>query len=135
LGFATVGKMRWAILCLSLGLASAAAAQPLDSSVTPQLNRLHDALHLTSAQEPAWRAYERAIAPNPDVEARHRATDQMLPSLPTPRRIALIAATMDADAADFRKQGAAVTAFYSQLTPAQRRTFDAQTLPSRGSPR
>jgi hypothetical protein len=127
--------MRWAILMAALGLASAAAAQPLDTAVTPQLNRLHDALRLTPAQEPAWTAYARAISPNPDVEARHRATDQLLPSLPTPRRIALIAATMQADEQDFRKQGAAVTAFYERLTPEQKKVFDAQTLPSRGSPR
>ena len=128
--------MRWALLPLCLFLAPAAAvAQPLDTTVTPQLNRLHAALQLSPAQEPAWTAYTRAIAPNPDVESRHRATDSLLPTLTTPRRIALIAATMQADEADFRKQGVAVNAFYLQLTPNQRRTFDDQTLPSRGSPR
>jgi hypothetical protein len=128
--------MRWAFLTLSLCLTpAAAAAQPLDTTVTPQLSRLHAALQLSPAQEPAWTAYTRAISPNPDVEARHRATDSLLPTLPTPRRIALIAATMQADEADFRHQGVAVNAFYLQLTPSQRRTFDDQTLPSRGSPR
>jgi hypothetical protein len=132
-------SMRWAFfplaLSLALPLAAAAAAQPIDTSVTPQLTRLHEALRLTPSQEPAWTAYARAIAPNPDVDARHRATDQMLPSLPTPRRVALIEATMAADLADVRKQGGAVMSFYLQLTPSQRKTFDDQTLPSRGSPR
>jgi hypothetical protein len=138
-----IKSMRWALFPLALALAAGvalwtplgAAAQPIDTSVTPQLTRLHDALHLTGPQEPSWTVYKRAIAPNADVEARHKATDDMLPSLPTPRRIALIAATMAADEADFRRQGAAVTAFYDQLTPAQRRTFDAETLPARGLPR
>ena len=125
--------MRWAILGLALLLPSAALAA--DQAVNAQLIRLHDDLKLTSAQESAWSAYTRAIAPNPEVEARHRATDAMLPSLTTPRRISLIAATMAADEADFRKQGAAVSAFYDQLTPAQQKTFDAETLPSRGGPR
>jgi len=131
-----VTKMRWALLSLCLCLApAAAAAQPLDTTVTPQLNRLHQALKLSPAQESAWTAYTRAIAPSADVESRHRATDNMLPSLTTPRRIALIAATMQADEADFRKQGVAVTSFYAQLTPSQQKTFDDQTLPSRGTPR
>jgi hypothetical protein len=128
-------NMRWAILILGLSLTSAAAAQPIDSETAPQLNRLHDQLRLSAAQEPAWSAYKRAIAPNAQVQARHRATDQMLPTLPTPRRIALIAATMAADEADFHKQGAAVTAFYNQLTAAQQRTFDAETVPASGNPR
>ncbi len=125
--------MRWAILGLVLFLP--AAAQAAEPAVSAQLIRLHDDLKLTSAQEAAWSAYTRAIAPNPEVEARHRATDAMLGSITTPRRIALIAATMAADEADFRKQGAAVSAFYDQLTPAQQKTFDAETLPSRGTPR
>jgi hypothetical protein len=54
----------------------------------------------------------------------------MLPLLPTPRRIALIEATMTQDDADFRRQGAAVNAFYAKLTPEQQRTFDRDTLPS-----
>lgn len=127
-------KMRWALVSLSLCLLpfAAMAAEP---AVDAQLTRLHDDLRLTPSQEAAWSAYTRAIAPNPELEARHRATDQMLPSLTTPRRISLIAATMAADEADFRKQGAAVSAFYEDLTPQQQKTFDAETAPARGTPR
>jgi len=125
--------MRWAILGLALLLPSAAAAA--DQAVNAQLIRLHDDLKLSAAQEGAWTAYTRAISPNSELEARRRATDAMLASIPTPRRIALIAATMAADEQDFRKQGAAVTAFYNQLTPIQQKTFDDETLPSRGSSR
>lgn len=126
-------KTRWAFLSLALLLSplAAHAAEPAGSS---QLKRLHDDLRLSPEQENAWAAYTRAITPNPDVEARHRETDRLLPTLPTPRRIALIAATMAADEADFRKQGAAVSAFYDQLTPAQQKTFDQETLPGRGAP-
>ena len=126
--------MRWAILGVGLCL-SAAPAFAADQAVSAQLIRLHDDLRLTPAQESAWTAYTRAIGPSPNVEQRHRATDQLLPLVPTPRRIALIAATLAADEADFRRQGEAVNAFYAQLTPAQQRTFDAETLPTReGSP-
>lgn len=50
-----------------------------------------------------------------------------MPRLPTPRRIALIEATMAADQADFRLQGLAVVHFYDLLSPAQQRIFDNQT--------
>jgi protein CpxP len=108
--------------------AGAAAAQP----ASLQLARLHDALRLTSDQEPAWRAYAAAIAPGPAAEARHRQAEQLLPELPTPRRIALIEATMAADQADFHRQGLAVTRFYEQLSPAQQRIFDGETLAKPG---
>jgi hypothetical protein len=36
---------------------------------------------------------------------------------------------MAQDAADTKRQGAAVLAFYSQLSPAQQQVFDAQTAP------
>jgi hypothetical protein len=115
--------------CLCL-LASAAAAAP--QAVNADLIRLHDDLHLSEAQDGAWQAYTTAIAPNPQAEARHRSTAEMLPLLPTPRRIALIQATMASDQADFARQGAAVTAFYGELSADQQRTFDEDTLPGAG---
>ena len=127
-------KTRSAFLALAL-LTSPLAARAAEPAVSAQLIRLHDDLRLAPEQEPAWNAYTRAIAPNPEVAERHRATDEMLLRLSTPRRISLIAATMAADEVDFRRQGQAVTAFYDQLTPAQKKTFDDETLPSRGTPR
>ena len=101
-----------------------------EQAVNAELLRLHDDLHLTDSQEAAWRDYTRAIAPTPEAAQRHRATTELLPAIPTPRRIALIEATMTQDAADFRRQGAAVTDFYGKLTAEQQRTFDRETLPS-----
>jgi hypothetical protein len=115
-------------LCLAVIPAAGRAADP---AVSAELIRLHDDLRLTPGQQAAWDRYTRAIAPSPQVEARHRATDDLLPALPTPRRIALIAATMAADAEDIRRQGDAVIAFYGELTPEQQRTFDDETRPVR----
>jgi hypothetical protein len=120
--------MRWIVLGILLAAAGTAAAA--EQAVNAELIRLHDDLHLTGGQEAAWRDYTRAIAPAPEAEARHRATTELLPAIPTPRRIALIEATMAQDAADFRRQGAAVTAFYATLTADQQRVFDRETLPS-----
>jgi hypothetical protein len=38
---------------------------------------------------------------------------------------------MAQDEADFRRQGAAVNAFYARLTAAQQEVFDRDTLPKR----
>ncbi len=125
--------MRWsaAVLILSLSIPGAALAQ--QQAVSAELIRLHDALHLTAAQEPAWTRYTQAIAPNAQAEARHQAADSLMPSLATPRRVALISATMAADEVDFRRYATAVTTFYATLTPSQQRTFDIETLPQGGS--
>lgn len=53
----------------------------------------------------------------------------MLPQLPTPRRLALMDATMTDELADFHRQSAAIQAFYARLTPDQQRTFDRDTAP------
>ena len=144
--------MRWIVLGFCLAAAgltaagTAALAQPPrpaqraegrggQQAVSAELLRLHDDLKLTEAQEAAWHDYTVAIAPNPQTEARHQAATELLPMVPTPRRIALIEATMAQDDLDFRKQGAAVNAFYGKLTPEQQKVFDRDTLPQGSDPR
>jgi hypothetical protein len=123
------GTILGAVLALAAGPA-ALAQQPPQQAVTAELIRLHDALHLSATQETAWRDYTRAIAPDPQAQARRQAAEQLMPMVPAPRRIALMEASMERDLADFRREGAAVTAFYDQLTPDQQRTFDRETLPA-----
>ena len=116
----------FAVLFAAAALAGRADAQ------TPQLSGLHDALHLTAAQEDGWRAYVAAIGPDPSADARRRETARMMPTLPTPRRVDLVNAEVDADAALVHRQGAAVKAFYDSLTPAQQHAFDRQTAQAQG---
>jgi hypothetical protein len=127
-------RMRALALGVSILLAAAGgvgAQQAPSASRATEINRLHDALHLTAAQEAAWGKYAAAIAPNPQVDGRRRAAEELMPTLPTPRRVALMESTMAADQADLRQQGAAVTEFYNQLTPAQQQAFDRETLPGK----
>ena len=127
--------MRLMILGISASaMAAAGVAAAANAPVTPELIRLPDDLRLSSDQEAAWHDYVLAIAPDRNVEARHRAAQDLLPLVPTPRRIALIAANMEQDAADFRRQGEAVKAFYSRLSPDQQRTFDRDTAPNAADP-
>jgi LTXXQ motif family protein len=115
-------------ICFLLAVATGAAGQGEPAKLT----QLHDALRLTAAQETAWLVYVVAVAPDPTALARRRAADMLLPQLPTPRRIALVDAAMAHDLADFRRQGAAIDAFYARLTPGQQRIFDLKTLPATG---
>jgi len=127
--------MRRIFLGIFLALATGGAAVAAEQAVNAELLRLHDDLRLSDSQEAAWRSYTLAINPSPDAIARRRATSELLPLVPTPRRIALIEATMAQDMADYQRQGAAVKAFYGALTPEQQKTFDRDTLPSEQEPR
>jgi hypothetical protein len=125
-------RVRLAGLCLALGLGVAGVAAAQEGS--SRLTRLHDDLHLSAAQETGWHFYAAAVTPDPVTRARHQAAEKMMASLPTPRRVALIEATMSQDLDDFRRQGAAVKTFYAGLTPEQQKTFDRETVPSAPPP-
>lgn len=109
-----------------------AAALILFGPVRAQMtspSELHSALHLTADQEAAWKAYQQGIAPDPTARSRQRATQMLMPNLPTPRRVDLINAQMQADMDAVRREGEAVKTFYEALTPPQQRVFDNETAP------
>jgi hypothetical protein len=117
-----------AAAALALAVVSAAHAQ----NAGPDLQGLHDALHLTPAQETSWRAFAAASQPDPEQQARERAAQAMLPTLSAPQRVDLGIAAMEADLQTLRRRGAALKAFYATLSPAQQVTFDRQTMPNAG---
>jgi len=106
----------------------AALAQAQDAA------ELHAALHLTLQQETAWRAYQAALEPDKVSQARHQSAQMMMAGLPTPRRIDLLDANMQADLEVMHRQGEATKAFYAGLTPEQQKVFDRETLPPPGGP-
>jgi len=119
---------------LSVAPCGPALAQPYGGGsyggdAQDQLRTLHAALHITAAQEDAWRAFMSASQPDPQQQARERAAQQMLPGLTAPQRVDLSIAAIQADLATMRQRGAALKAFYATLTPAQQATFDRETLP------
>ena len=131
-------------LALALSLAAGAAlAQPPGYGGPPgrsygpsdpggqpsELASLHAALHITAAQEDAWRAFVAASQPDPQAQARERAAEQMLPTLTAPQRVDLSVAAMQADLDTMRERGRALKAFYATLSAAQQATFDRETLP------
>jgi hypothetical protein len=108
---------------VTLGLALAGSA----AYAQPNTGRLHDALNLSPQQDQAWRAYQGAIAQDPQQRARGEQAQMLMPTLPTPRRLALIRAQMQSDMAVFEQNSQAVLAFYAALSPEQQRVFDRET--------
>ncbi len=112
------------------------AVAPLAFAETPTMQRLHDALHLTPAQQPAWSAFAAAAGPDPEAAAQARAAQTMMPTLRAPQRVDLTIATMRAQLEAMQRRGAALRAFYTTLSPDQQAIFDRETLPrDQNSPR
>ena len=110
-------------LCAALAAAGAAHAQP------PNLSALHDALHLSAAQEAGWNTYKAAVSVPAQAQQRRRSAASLFPTLTAPRRMDLIEAEMQQDLADIHRQAQALKAFYGTLNSDQQRVFDTQTLP------
>ena len=94
-----------------------------------EIANLHAALRLTAGQEAAWRTFVAASQPDAQQQARQRSAQQMLPGLTAPQRVDLSLAAMEADLDTLRERGRALKAFYAQLTPAQQKVFDHETVP------
>jgi hypothetical protein len=117
---------------LCLGLCLALAGRALAQPLPPTLSKLHDDLRLTRDQEGDWTQYARAMDDGGQMLARRQAAERLLPQIPTPRRLALMEATMTQELADFHRQSEAIKTFYGRLTTDQQQTFDRDTLPQAG---
>ena len=117
--------VRRSALALLIATSLPALAPAASAQSRPSL--LHDALRLSPVQEPAWRAFLAASQPGPQQQAQAQAAARLAPTLPTPRRLALIRSQMQADLAAFDRTAQAVQAFYGQLTPEQQAAFDRET--------
>ena len=91
---------------------------------------LATALRLRPDQQAAYAAYLKATAPDESSEARRRDEAGRLPQWTTPQRLDWTRAQVAADLAVLDAEAPAVKRFYGQLTPTQRRTFDAATAPA-----
>jgi hypothetical protein len=92
-----------------------------------RLARLHGALKLSPAQEPAWKSFvdkskPQPMAARPDFEA--------LSKLPTPERLDRMQALSKERQERMAARAAAVKAFYAQLNSAQQKLFDEAFMKS-----
>ena len=92
-----------------------------------QAQRLRDVLQLTQAQEPALKAFLEAMKP----AERPKSADARAAGLATPERLDRQRARMVERLAAFDRRAAATRSFYAQLTPSQKKAFDALPLAGR----
>lgn len=85
--------------------------------------KLHDALKLTAAQEPAWATFVAATTPQMPAARPDRAA---LAQLSAPERMEKRLELHKQMLAQHETRLAALKTFYAVLTPEQRKTFDEQ---------
>ena len=86
-----------------------------------RMQRLHDQLALTAAQEPAWTEFHTQMKPADEMP---RPNIEAIEKLPAPERMARKLAMMKTHQAWMESRIPIVTAFYQKLTSAQQKTFD-----------
>ena len=84
--------------------------------------KVHDALKLTRAQEPAWAAYQVAIKPQPRTAARGERGDWK--AMPAPQRIEKQIEMSRQRIAHMEARLAATKTLYAALSPEQQKLFD-----------
>lgn len=94
----------------------------------PQLQQLHDALHLTPDQDASWQAYVRSTSIDPQEMTARRDAVQKMAGLTAPERVDLSIQMMKADLATMERRGEALKDFYTGLTTDQKATFDRETM-------
>jgi protein CpxP len=121
-------------LLLGMGIATAQAqlapqghhADParMAERVNRHLAALKQKLQISAGQENAWTSFANAMQPPANMQRPDR---QALASMPTPERIDQMRAMRDRRNAEMDRRAEATKAFYAQLTPEQKKTFDAET--------
>lgn len=96
-----------------------------DAMFAARQDKIHAALQLTAAQEPAWAAYQAAIKPAPKAMAGEHAG---LAALSAPARMEKMIAMAKQHTTAMEAHLAALNTFYAVLTPAQKKIFDAATM-------
>lgn len=134
---------------LTLGLGGAAIAQPAPAPMAgvqdagPRHDRgdrphrdpaemaakraqhLRDTLQLTPNQEPALNAFLQSMAPPAGMRERMRENREERANLTTPQRLDRMKAHMADRQVAFARRADATMRFYSQLSPTQKKAFDA----------
>ncbi len=87
--------------------------------------KLHEALKLTPAQEPAWNAF---VAATQAGEAKARHQHGAFKEMSAPQRLEARIAMQKARTERMEQRLAALNSFYAVLTPEQRKVFDERSM-------
>jgi hypothetical protein len=93
---------------------------------------LRDALQLTPAQEPALQALVSSMTPPAGAHERMERAHGEMANLTTPERLDRMRKMMSEHMAMFDQHAKAVETFYAQLTPTQKKAFDAMPMGHHG---
>lgn len=96
--------------------------------------KLHDALKLTPAQEPAWNAFV-AAQKGERTDRGQRGDRADWKSLSAPQRMEKMIAMQKERTARMESRLAALNTFYAVLTPEQKKVFDEQAMRGHGGKR
>ncbi|WP_374512931.1 Spy/CpxP family protein refolding chaperone [Niveibacterium sp.] len=100
----------------------------MQQMATKRFDALHDTLKLSAAQEPAWKAYRDGILADMEAMAKSRPDFNALRDKPAPDRMAAMLEHSKLRQAQMEKHLAETRKFYDQLTPEQKKTFDAHSM-------
>lgn len=108
------------------GVDPAAMKARMDERHAVRTQAIHDLLAITPAQEGAWSAYQAAMKPpvRPDRQRGPEAREERQ-GLTTPQRLDQMVAQANARHAELLARASATGRFYSQLSAAQKKSFDA----------
>ena len=95
-------------------------------------SHLRDVLQLTPAQEPALQAFIAAMKPPEGGMGKMRGEHEKMAGMTTPQRLDAMQAHRAEREAAMDKRIQAIRTFYAQLTPAQKKAFDALPPPGMG---
>ena len=96
-----------------------------EKRMAEKAQKLQTALQLTDAQKAGWNSYREAIKPAPHGKRMDR---ESFAKLTTPQRIDHMQQQRAERNAQADRRAQATKTFYATLTPAQQKTFDAETL-------
>ncbi len=96
-----------------------------EKRMAEKAQKFQAALQLTDAQQAGWNSYREAMKPAPHGKRMDR---ENFAKLTTPQRIDHMQQKRAERNAQADRRAQATKTFYATLTPAQQKTFDAETL-------
>lgn len=96
-----------------------------EKRMAEKAQKFQAALQLTDAQQAGWNTYREAVKPAPRGKRMDR---ESFAKLTTPQRIDHMQQQRAERNANADRRAQATKTFYATLTPAQQKTFDAETL-------
>ncbi|MCX9157505.1 Spy/CpxP family protein refolding chaperone [Niveibacterium sp. 24ML] len=100
----------------------------MEQRAAKRFDALHDALKLSAAQEPAWKAFRDSRTADMAAMMKNRPDPAALAAKPAPERMELMLERSKTHQAQMEKHLAELKTFYAQLTPEQKKTFDSHSM-------